>query len=61
MRAMKRRKPAGLDRLELGTAECSPVGAGQAQVRLHASSLNYRDYLVFTGVLPVPDGAHSDV
>jgi hypothetical protein len=33
MRAMKLRKPAGLDRLELGTTECSPVGAGQAQVR----------------------------
>ncbi|MGH8233390.1 MAG: hypothetical protein ACREPU_04250 [Rhodanobacteraceae bacterium] len=26
------------------------------QVRLHASSLNYHDYLVVTGVLPVPEG-----
>jgi NADPH:quinone reductase-like Zn-dependent oxidoreductase len=56
MRAMKLRKPAGLDRLELGTAERSAVGAGQVQVRLHASSLNYHDYLVVTGVLPAPDG-----
>jgi NADPH:quinone reductase-like Zn-dependent oxidoreductase len=56
MRAMKLRKPAGLDRLELGTAERSPVRAGQVQVRLHASSLNYHDYLVVTGVLPAPDG-----
>ena len=56
MRAMKLRKPAGLGRLELGTTERSPVGAGQVQVRLHASSLNYHDYLVVTGVLPAPDG-----
>jgi NADPH:quinone reductase-like Zn-dependent oxidoreductase len=52
MRAMKLRKPAGLSRLELGTTERSPVGAGQVQVRLHANSLNYHDYLVVTGVLP---------
>jgi NADPH:quinone reductase-like Zn-dependent oxidoreductase len=56
MRAMRLRKPAGLGRLELGTAEHSPVGEGQVRVRLHASSLNYHDYLVVTGVLPAPDG-----
>lgn len=56
MRAIKLRKPAGLDRLELGSAEPSSVGAGQVRVRLHASSLNYHDYLVVTGVLPAPDG-----
>jgi NADPH:quinone reductase-like Zn-dependent oxidoreductase len=56
MRAMKLRTPAGLDRLELGTVEPSPMGAGQVRVRLHASSLNYHDYLVVTGVLPAPDG-----
>jgi NADPH:quinone reductase-like Zn-dependent oxidoreductase len=56
VRAMKIRKSAGLDRLELGTVERSPVSAGQVQVHLHASSLNYHDYLVVTGVLPVPDG-----
>jgi NADPH:quinone reductase-like Zn-dependent oxidoreductase len=56
MRAMRLRKPAGLDRLELGAAEVSPVGAGEARVRLHASSLNYHDYLVVTGLLPAPNG-----
>src|SRR5580658_9518141 len=56
MRAMRLRKPAGLDRLKLGAAEVSPVGAGEARVRLHASSLNYHDYLVVTGVLSAPDG-----
>jgi NADPH:quinone reductase-like Zn-dependent oxidoreductase len=52
MRAMKLRKPAGLNRLELGTAKRSQ---GQVHVRLHASSLDYHDYLVATGVLPAPD------
>jgi NADPH:quinone reductase-like Zn-dependent oxidoreductase len=56
MRAIRLRKPAGLDRLELGAAEHSPVGAGEVRVRLHATSLNYHDYLVVTGVLPAPDG-----
>jgi NADPH:quinone reductase-like Zn-dependent oxidoreductase len=56
MRAMKLRKPAGLDRLELGSAEPSPIGGGQVRVRVHATSLNYHDYLVVTGVLPAPDG-----
>jgi NADPH:quinone reductase-like Zn-dependent oxidoreductase len=49
MRAIKLRQPAGLDRLEIGTVESSAVGAGQVLVRLHASSLNYHDYLVVTG------------
>jgi len=56
MRAMKIRNPAGLDRIELSTFEPSPIGAGQVRVRLRASSLNYHDYLVATGVLPAPDG-----
>jgi NADPH:quinone reductase-like Zn-dependent oxidoreductase len=56
MRAMKLGKPAGLDRLELGSAEPSPIGGGQVRVRVHATSLNYHDYLVVTGVLPAPDG-----
>jgi NADPH:quinone reductase-like Zn-dependent oxidoreductase len=56
MRAIKLRTGAGLDRLELGTIESSSVRAGQVRVRLHASSLNYHDYLVVKGVLPVPDG-----
>jgi NADPH:quinone reductase-like Zn-dependent oxidoreductase len=56
MRAMRLRKPAGLDRLELGSAEPSPIGGGQVRVRVHATSLNYHDYLVVTGVLPAPDG-----
>lgn len=56
MRAIRLRTPAGLDRLELGTAEVSPVRRGEVRVRLHASSLNYHDYLVVTGAFPAPDG-----
>ena len=48
MRAMKLGNPAGLDRLELGSAEPSPIGGGQVRVRVHATSLNYHDYLVVT-------------
>jgi NADPH:quinone reductase-like Zn-dependent oxidoreductase len=56
MREMRLRTPGGLDRLELGTAEPEQVRAGQVRVRLHASSLNYHDYMVVTGGIPTPDG-----
>lgn len=56
MRAMKIRQPAGLDQLELGTAERVPVGPGQVRVRLQATSLNYHDYMIATGGIPAPDG-----
>ncbi len=56
MRAMRLRNPGGLDRLEVGAAEPGPVGPGQVRVRLHASSLNYHDYIVVTGGIPTPDG-----
>ncbi|WP_257450421.1 zinc-dependent alcohol dehydrogenase family protein [Archangium lipolyticum] len=56
MRAIRLRKPGGLERLELGTAELPPVGKGEIRVRLHASSLNYHDYFVVTGRGPTPDG-----
>lgn len=56
MRAIRLRKPGGLERLELGEAELPPVGRGELRVRLHASSLNYHDYFVVTGRGPTPDG-----
>jgi len=56
MRAIRLRKPAGLDRLEVGTAEASDVAPGQIRVRLRASSLNYHDYAVVTGGIPTTDG-----
>ncbi|EPX55970.1 Alcohol dehydrogenase [Cystobacter fuscus DSM 2262] len=56
MRAIRLRKPGGLERLELGGAELPPVRKGEIRVRLHASSVNYHDYFVVTGRGPTPDG-----
>lgn len=56
MRAMRLRKPGGLENLYVGEAETGPVGPGQIKVKLHASSLNYHDYIVVRGGIPTPDG-----
>jgi NADPH:quinone reductase-like Zn-dependent oxidoreductase len=56
LRAIRLRSPAGLDRLEIDTAPLPAVGPGEIRVRLHASSLNYHDYMVVTGIIPVSDG-----
>ncbi len=47
---------AGLDHLLLTTAPERAPGAGEVQVRVHASSLNYHDYLVAIGILPAAEG-----
>ena len=60
MHTMKLMKPAGPDRLELGTAERLRSAQAQVQVRLHANSLNDHDSLVVAGVLPAPRRSHSD-
>ncbi|WP_349828756.1 zinc-dependent alcohol dehydrogenase family protein [Brevibacterium litoralis] len=57
--------PGGLDRLELVNAvDPGHPGPGQIRVRLHASSLNFHDYLVVSGPstprddrVPMADGA----
>lgn len=56
MRAIRLRKPGGLERLEIGEVELPPIGPGEIRVQLHASSLNYHDYMVVTGGIPTPDG-----
>lgn len=56
MRAIRLKLPAGIDNLVVGTAEAGPVGAHDIRVRLHASSLNYHDYIVVLGGIPTPDG-----
>jgi NADPH:quinone reductase-like Zn-dependent oxidoreductase len=56
MRAIRLKAPAGLDNLTVGTADSGAVGPGQIRVRLHASSLNYHDYIVVLGGIPTPDG-----
>ena len=56
MRAMRIRHPAGLDHIELGTADRMPPGAGEIRVRICAASLNFRDGLVVNGFFPTKDG-----
>ncbi|WOJ95637.1 NAD(P)-dependent alcohol dehydrogenase [Congregibacter brevis] len=49
-------KPGGLDNLRASETQSASPAAGEIQVRVHASSLNFHDYLVAVGMLPVDDG-----
>ena len=56
MRAMILRKPASLDNLAVvELPEIGAPGRGEVAVRLHASSLNFHDYLVVLGAIPTAD------
>jgi NADPH:quinone reductase-like Zn-dependent oxidoreductase len=56
MRAIRLAAPGGLDQLVLHDIESRPPGPGEIQVEVKASSLNFHDYVVVTGLLPVDDG-----
>jgi NADPH:quinone reductase-like Zn-dependent oxidoreductase len=56
VRAIKVKKPGGLDNLELAEIEPVEPQCGEIRVRNHASSLNFHDYVVAIGLLPVDDG-----
>lgn len=56
MKAIRLRKPGGLDKLELTEAETPQPGPGEIRVRARASSLNFHDYLVAAGAAPTEDG-----
>lgn len=57
MKAVKLSNPGGLDRLHIvDVDEPAAPAAGEILVRLHASSLNYHDYLVASGRIPTADG-----
>ncbi len=56
MRAIRLDKPGGLDKLRLAEIDPRPPGPGEIQVRVEASSLNYHDYAVVSGMLTVDDG-----
>src|SRR4051794_24537647 len=50
------RAPGGLDRLEVvDLPDPGAPGPGEIRVRLHASSLNYHDYAVVSGMMPTAD------
>lgn len=52
-----RMESPGLDNLKVvEAADPGQPGAGEIRVRLHASSLNYHDYLVVTGQFPAENG-----
>lgn len=56
MKSIIVKQPGGLDNLTLvETADPKPK-SGQVVVRWHATSLNYHDYLVANGSIPVADG-----
>ena len=48
--------PASLASLSIGERAEPQAGAGEILVRVRASSLNYHDYAVVSGMLPVADG-----
>jgi NADPH:quinone reductase-like Zn-dependent oxidoreductase len=57
MRAMRIYNPATLNSIQLANLpDAETPGPGEILVKLHASALNYRDYLIATGVLPVASG-----
>jgi len=65
MKALQLAAPGGLDHLHLTTLpDAPPPAAGEIQVRIHATSLNYHDLLVVSrpgatadGRIPMADGA----
>jgi NADPH:quinone reductase-like Zn-dependent oxidoreductase len=55
LKAIQLKNPGGLDNLQLVDVEPRAPGPGELQVRIHASSLNFHDYVVAIGLLPVDD------
>jgi NADPH:quinone reductase-like Zn-dependent oxidoreductase len=56
VRAIKLIKPGGLENLQLVDIEPTEPQCGEIRVRNQASSLNFHDYVVAVGLLPVDDG-----
>ena len=57
MKVISLRSPGGLDNLEvLDTEAPGEPGPGEMRVRIHASSLNFHDYLVANGSIRTEDG-----
>lgn len=56
MKTIAVRNPATLESLELqNRPDPSDPGPGEIRVRLHASSLNFHDLSVVTGIIPTED------
>jgi NADPH:quinone reductase-like Zn-dependent oxidoreductase len=55
MKAMRLKKPGGLENIFAGNATAGAPGPSEITVRLHASSVNFHDYLVVKGMIPVEE------
>lgn len=56
MKVARVQKPGGLDNLQIAEAAEPRPGPNEILVRAAASSLNFHDYLVVSGMLPTEDG-----
>lgn len=56
MQGIEVQQPGGLDKLCLREYPTPEPGFGEVLVRWHASSLNFHDYLVANGSIPVKEG-----
>lgn len=56
MRTIQLERPGGLDRLRLTDTAPRDPGPGEIQVQVRASSLNFHDYAVVTGMIPAAEG-----
>ena len=56
MHAMKLAAPGGIDKLSLIEIEPRAPGFGEIQVEIKATSLNFHDYAVVTGLIRTEDG-----
>jgi len=56
MKSVVVKQPGGLDNLAIVEKETPTPGAGEILVNWHATSLNFHDYLVAVGGIPVPEG-----
>lgn len=56
MKIISIKQPGGLEQLEIIEKPDPIPGAGEVLVQWHATSLNFHDYLVAVGGIPVPEG-----
>ncbi|MEM6582654.1 MAG: NAD(P)-dependent alcohol dehydrogenase [Pseudomonadota bacterium] len=56
MKAIQVAKPATLDTFRLAELDQPEPAFGEIAVRIHASSLNFHDYAVVAGMIPVDEG-----
>jgi len=56
MHAVHVQAPGGLEKLSIADRSARAPGVGEIQVALKASSLNFHDYAVVTGMIPTTDG-----